>query len=106
MDRVRIAQAVEARKAELGRPWKRVSGDAGMDTSTVWHVRQGERVSERSLRRLDVGLAWPAGTLEAIGRGEVAPLTASADTTEPALIALLAEVRDVLNGLARHLGAA
>ena len=73
MDRDRIGQHVEQRQATLGAKWTVLAQRAGISTRTITNIRQGEKVSDDSLRALSRALGWDRDALHRIGDGGPAP---------------------------------
>jgi transcriptional regulator with XRE-family HTH domain len=69
-----IAEAVVARRNQLGRPWAQIARRAGVDVTTLHTIRnRSNQPRTETLRAVSVALDWPPDTLELIGAGQAPP---------------------------------
>jgi transcriptional regulator with XRE-family HTH domain len=69
-----IAQAVETRRNQLGRPWAQIARRAGVDVATLHTIRRRSNTPRpETLAAVSEALDWPADTLAKIGAGQAPP---------------------------------
>lgn len=71
--RKRLAEAMEARRDQLGITWRQVAAAGGTTYETLRAVRQGtNEITPPTRRAIEAGLHWPGGYVDAILADEAA----------------------------------
>ncbi|MFE7485559.1 helix-turn-helix domain-containing protein [Streptomyces sp. NPDC057552] len=94
-DLTRLAQAVKARRLQLGLARTKAADDAGMSKDTWKRVEEGKPVRSMNYAKIDHALGWATGSCEVIAAGGnpiraddslVAPGVTLADGVDRALV--------------------
>ncbi|WP_326768798.1 helix-turn-helix transcriptional regulator [Streptomyces sp. NBC_01591] len=68
-DLTRLAQAVKARRLQLGLARKKAADEVGMSKDTWQRVEEAKPVRALNYAKIDRVLGWATGTCEAVGDG-------------------------------------
>lgn len=65
----RLGAAIDARIADLGWDYHEAADHAGISTETLAKARRGQKVSRKTLLRIEATLGWGEGSVDAILAG-------------------------------------